>query len=140
MIGSFSTDVAGDVNKAGVDRLDEAPQASMQLKTDRSHTIFHSGFNVMVWLGEFQRKGEVELCFLEQFYIKGMSWHKIKHGGGGDNRDHNGSIFCDIEHILNFKGPIQMPLKSSSQSLLNFATLFFPQAKSCTAWGRAWKC
>lgn len=82
VIGSFSTDVAGDVNKAGVDRLDEAPQASMQLKTDRSHTIFHSGFNVMVWLGEFQRKGEVELCFLEQFYIKGMSWHKIKHGGG----------------------------------------------------------
>lgn len=81
VIGSLSADVATSVNKAGVDALDEAQQASMQLKTDRSHTIFRPSFNVMVWLGEFQRKGEVELCFLEQFYIKGMSWHKIKRGG-----------------------------------------------------------
>lgn len=42
-----------------------------------------------------------------------------------DNRDQNGSIFCDIDHILNFKGPMQMPLKSSTQSSLNFAALFF---------------
>lgn len=58
----------------------------------------------MMWLEEFQRKGELELCFLEQFQIKGMSWHKIKPCGkttGIKTAASDGHT----EHISNYKGP-----------------------------------
>lgn len=55
----------------------------------------------MVWLEEFQRKGEVKPHFLEQFYIKGMSQHKIN--PLERQRDQNNSILyhmsCHIENI-----------------------------------------
>ncbi len=58
----------------------------------------------MMWLEEFQRKGEVELRFLEQSYIKGMSWQKIKPRGKTTGIKTAASD-SHIEHISNYKGP-----------------------------------
>lgn len=63
---------------------------------------------------EFRRKGKVELRFPEQFYIKGMSWHKINPCGkitGSKQHFKTAESESHIGHILNYKGPI--PLKSS---------------------------